>query len=115
MAFRSRNPVLNSKTFTGTSGLVATDAMTVPGTVNKTGILLLCVLAAATWTWNQAGDLGQIGPIVTIGAIGGFIVAMVTVFKQQWAPITAPVYAVLEGLVIGGLSAILETRFHGIA
>lgn len=115
MAFRSRNPVLNSKTFTGTQGLVTTDGMTVPGTVNKTGILLLCVLASAAWTWNQAGDLEQIGPLVAIGAIGGLIVAMVTVFKQNWAPITAPVYAVLEGLVIGGLSAILETRFHGIA
>ena len=115
MEFRSRNPVLNSKTFTGTPSLVTTDGMTVPGTVNKTGILLLCVLATAAWTWNQAADLEQIGPMVAIGAIGGFIVAMVTVFKQNWAPITAPLYALLEGLVIGGLSAILETRFHGIA
>lgn len=115
MAFRSSNPVLNSQTFTGPPSLAATDGMTVPGTVNKTGILLLLVLAAAAWTWNQAADLEQIGPIVAIGAIGGLIVAMVTVFKQNWAPITGPLYALLEGLVIGGLSAILETRFHGIA
>jgi uncharacterized YccA/Bax inhibitor family protein len=115
MAFRSKNPVLNSKMFTGSQSLVGADSMTVPGTVNKTGILLLCVLAAAAWTWNKAGDIDQIGPLVTIGAIGGLIVALVTVFKKTWAPLTAPLYALLEGLVIGGLSAMLELRFPGIA
>jgi uncharacterized YccA/Bax inhibitor family protein len=113
MALRSRNPVLNPKTFTGSQGLVGADTMTVPGTVNKTGILLLCVLAAAAWTWSQ--PIEQIGAFVAIGAIGGFVLAMVTVFKKNWAPMTAPVYALLEGLAIGGLSSILELRFHGIA
>ena len=40
---------------------------------------------------------------------------MVTIFKKQWAGITAPIYALLEGLVLGGISAMLELRFHGIA
>ena len=47
--------------------------------------------------------------------IGGFIVALVTVFKKTWAPITAPIYALLEGLVLGTASAMMEMRFHGIA
>ena len=54
-------------------------------------------------------------PLVAIGGIGGFIVAMVTIFKKQWAPITAPLYALLEGLLLGGVSAMFEMRFHGIA
>ena len=50
-----------------------------------------------------------------VGGIGGFILAMVTIFKKEWSPITAPIYALLEGLVLGGISAMLETRYHGIA
>lgn len=115
MAWRSGNPALNSKTFNGLPRAIDAEPMTVQGTVNKTGILLLCVLAGAAWTWNQAGNIEEIGPLVAIGGIGGFILALVTIFKKSWAPVTAPIYALLEGLVIGGLSAILELRFHGIA
>jgi uncharacterized YccA/Bax inhibitor family protein len=50
-----------------------------------------------------------------LGAFGGFITAMVTIFKMNWAPVTAPIYALLEGLFLGGLSAILDARYHGIA
>jgi len=53
-------------------------------------------------------------PLVA-GGIGGFIVAMVTIFKKEWSPVTAPIYALLEGLVLGGASAMMEMRFHGIA
>ena len=53
-------------------------------------------------------------PWVAVGAIAGFIVALVTIFKQTWAPVTAPLYALLEGLVIGGVSAIFEAQFPGI-
>ena len=98
------------------------ESMTVSGAVNKTGILVLLCVASAAWTWNRffaasiAGrsDAGM-APFVAIGGIGGFIVAMVTIFKKQWSPITAPIYALLEGLVLGGVSAMLEMRFHGIA
>jgi uncharacterized YccA/Bax inhibitor family protein len=50
-----------------------------------------------------------------IGAIGGLVVAFVTVFKKEWSPLTAPLYAALEGLALGGLSALLETKYPGIA
>ena len=50
-----------------------------------------------------------------LGALGGFVVAMVTIFKKTWAPVTAPIYALLEGLVLGGLSAMFEMRYPGIA
>ena len=56
-----------------------------------------------------------IAPLMVAGGIGGFIVAMVTIFKKEWSPVTAPIYALLEGLLLGGVSAMLELRFHGIA
>ncbi|MEM7009483.1 MAG: Bax inhibitor-1/YccA family protein, partial [Thermodesulfobacteriota bacterium] len=48
------------------------------------------------------------------GLIGGLIFAFITIFKKTWAPITAPIYAILEGLAIGGISAIFELQFSGI-
>ncbi len=53
-------------------------------------------------------------PWVIGGAIGGLIVALVTVFKKTWAGITSPVYALLEGLFLGGISAIFEAQYPGI-
>jgi uncharacterized YccA/Bax inhibitor family protein len=50
-----------------------------------------------------------------IGLIGGFVVALITTFKQAWAPVTAPIYALLEGLVLGGISAFLNAAYPGIA
>jgi uncharacterized YccA/Bax inhibitor family protein len=113
---RSGNPVLNATTFPRSYEHTGTEAMTIQGTVNKTGLLAICVLITAAWTWSRvmSGD-GSVGPYILIGGIGGFIVALVTVFKKQWASVTAPMYALLEGLVIGGLSAVLEMRFPGIA
>jgi len=111
---RSANPALNSKTFTGLPS-VGAEPMTMQGTVNKTAVLLVCVFATAAWTWSQVTAGEQAGPWILIGAIGGLVVALVTVFKKNWAPLTAPIYALLEGLVIGGLSALLERQFPGIA
>ena len=93
--------------------------MTVNGTIHRTGILLLCVLATALWTWSQffksTADALDIQPYIWIGALGGFVMAMVTVFKKEWSPVTAPIYALLEGLFLGSVSALLEFRYPGIA
>ncbi|HVW85461.1 MAG TPA: Bax inhibitor-1/YccA family protein [Bryobacteraceae bacterium] len=116
---KSSNPVLSTATYTGTAVHAGYGpSMTISGTVNKAGVLMLLVLVAAAWTWNQfftTRDLASIGGFTMIGAFGGFIAAMVTVFKKEWSPITAPIYAVLEGLFLGALSATMELRFPGIA
>ena len=122
---KTSNPALGKNTFndfaqsqTGGSLVDAAARMTLSGTVNKTGILLLCSVVTAAWTWNsfmQTRDLSTVGPAIMIGALGGFIVALVTVFKKAWSPVTAPIYALLEGLVLGGLSAVFELRYPGIA
>ena len=53
-------------------------------------------------------------PFLIGGGIGGLILALVTVFKREWSGFTAPAYAVCEGLVLGGISAIFELKFPGI-
>ena len=117
---RTSNPALSSDAFR-TGEAVLGESMTVSGTVNKTGILLLCCVATAAWTWNRFFNappeeaMQAMAPALVIGGIGGFIVAIVTIFKKEWAGITAPIYALLEGLVLGGISAMLEARYHGIA
>ena len=117
---KTSNPALSGATFrTGEAALGG--SMTVSGTVNKTGILLLCCVATAAWTWNRFFNappeeaMQAMAPALVIGGVGGFIVAIVTIFKNEWAGITAPIYALLEGLVLGGISAMLEARYHGIA
>ena len=123
---KTSNPALSDNTFRdlpgvqyGRGGLIdAANRMTLSGTVNKTGILLLCAIATAAWTWSQfmqTHDMATVAPELMLGALGGFIVAMVTIFKQTWAPVTAPIYALLEGLVLGGLSAVFEAHYPGIA
>src|SRR5205085_3483409 len=92
------------------------ESMTVPGTINKTGILLVCVVATAIWSWRQLDVAPERLPLLVFGgAIGGLIFAMVTIFKKEWAPLTAPIYALLEGLVLGGISAMTNMRYPGIA
>jgi uncharacterized YccA/Bax inhibitor family protein len=113
---RTSNPALNSRVFQGQHAAFG-EAMTLTGTVNKTGILLICAVATAAWTWNLFIHSGPraVMPLVMLGVIGGLVVAITTVFKPTWSPVTAPIYALLEGLVLGSISAILEVRFPGIA
>jgi uncharacterized YccA/Bax inhibitor family protein len=113
---RTANPALNDDTFRGYGRAIASgDVMTIQGTVNKTAVLLLLVLLSSTWTWRlYYTAAGSLGVWIFGGAIGGFIVAMITVFKKQWAAMTAPLYALLEGLVLGGISSMLEARYPGI-
>jgi uncharacterized YccA/Bax inhibitor family protein len=110
---RTANPALNDKTFQGyRRAVTAEDAMTVMGTVHRTAFLLLLLVAAAIWVWNKSPQ--AVMPWLGIGGIGGFVVAIVTVFKKQWAPITSPIYAVLEGLLLGGISSMFEASYPGI-
>jgi len=112
---RTSNPALNEKAFKGQVAIG--EAMTLQGTVNKTGLLLLCVVATAAWTWGLAhsNTPETVYPWMIGGVLGGFIVALVTIFKKNWAPLTAPMYALLEGFALGGISAIFEKTYHGIA
>jgi uncharacterized YccA/Bax inhibitor family protein len=106
---RTGNPALGAHSFDAPR-VYGETAMTLEGTVNKTGLSLLILVAGAAVTWNQAAS-----PIfIIVGALGGFVVALVTSFKREWAPVTTPIYALLEGLFLGGLSLMYEQKFPGI-
>lgn len=110
------NPTMNTRTFSELPLVRGQSVMTVQGTVNKTIVLLLLTSGAAAYTWRMAMENPQAAGMWTaVGAIGGFIVALITVFKKQWAPMTAPVYAILEGLLLGAISALFEKKMPGIA
>ncbi len=115
---RTANPSLNDKTFDNLPlPSLEREKMTLIGTVNKSAILLVLVVLAAAWSWsklNSAADQGSLMPLLIGSAIGGLVVAIATVIRKEWAPITAPLYALLEGVMLGIISAIFEQRFPGI-
>ena len=117
---KTTNPALNTRVLEqlGRTGQVYSgETMTVEGAINKTALLLFLVAVPAAWIWNEvfrAQSIETVMPWMIGGLIGGFIAAMVTIFKKDWAPVTAPIYAVLEGLAIGGLSALFEMQYHGL-
>jgi uncharacterized YccA/Bax inhibitor family protein len=121
---KTSNPALNGNTFENLPGVryggVIDEAtrMTLTGTVNKTGLLLLCAIATAAWTWHTfmlTRDPADVVPLMMVGVFGGLIFALVTSFKKEWSPVTAPIYALLEGLALGGISALFDLRYPGIA
>jgi uncharacterized YccA/Bax inhibitor family protein len=120
---RSSNPALKDSTFLDLSSgsVVASDGgtMSLNGTVNKTGLLLLMTVLTAAFAWSQTmTPTGEVAPgsmgYLLGGGIGGFILAMVTIFKKEWSPVTAPLYALVEGLFLGAISAIYNAQFQGI-
>jgi uncharacterized YccA/Bax inhibitor family protein len=114
---RSSNPALRSDTFANVPSMgLRDDVMTLQGTVNKTFLLLILLLLPAAYTWNlfSAGDVGLVSALMMGGIIGGLVMAIATVFKKTWAPVTAPLYALFEGLALGGLSARFELAYPGV-
>ncbi|PJK06312.1 hypothetical protein CO610_10415 [Lysobacteraceae bacterium NML95-0200] len=120
---RSGNPALKESTFLdlGSGALTQApgQAMTLNGTVNKTGLLLLLAVLTAAFSWSQTftatGEVASGAMVYMIGgAIAGFVLALITVFKKTWAPVTAPLYALAEGFFLGTISAIYNARFEGI-
>jgi len=113
--FKTSNPALNANTFENRF-TIAGEAMTLQGTVNKTGLLLFCAVATVAWTWWLARTQPEaLGLCLWGGLIGGLVFAIVTIFKKEWAPFTAPIYALCEGLALGGISGVLNQVYPGIA
>jgi uncharacterized YccA/Bax inhibitor family protein len=108
--------MLNERTF-GSLPRVGVEAMTLKGTIDKSFLLLIVLMVSALWPWSQmsAGDVQAVSGLTALGAFGGFIIAMIASFKPTTARYLAIPYAALEGLFLGGISAMLEQKYHGIA
>jgi uncharacterized YccA/Bax inhibitor family protein len=112
--FKSGNPALSEKRFRDTildEIVTPENAMTVQGTLQKFGFLFLMTMGTAYYSWNEATQGGNSWTLVLIGVFGGLGLALVIAFKKQWSPYLAPLYALLEGLFLGAVSAYFEYRF----
>lgn len=114
LTMRSGNPALKADTFSVSSMTAGDEAMTIGGTVNKTALSLFILLISASYVWNRGADDPALWTFTMVGVIGGLVMAMATVFKQTWAPVTTPLYAALEGLALGGISVVFEAAYPGI-
>ncbi len=125
--FRSGNPVLRGNTFENfgadrrdrTAEAADADVMTVNGTAQKTMFLLALAIATAYFTWSKAFEGGAVNPTAAMpwalgGVVIGLVTALVICFNKTWAPFLAPVYALAEGLFLGGVSASVEAQYPGI-
>lgn len=112
---RTSNPALREDVFRA-ARLDGRGTMTVNGTVNKTGLLLILALltAGASWVLGTGGGPGVAG--WAIGAsLAGLAVAIATIVRPRWSPVTAPIYALVEGVVLGLVSMWFEASYPGIA
>ena len=115
LSFRSGNPALNKNAFKilnrngGTGPISKNDSMTIKGTVDKTAISLFIMIASGYYIYSE-----QIVSLMLPGCILGFIVAIFTIFKKQYAPFTVPLYALFQGLFLGGISFMYGQMFEGI-
>ena len=112
--FKSGNPALSEKRFRDTvldDVVTHENAMTVRGTLQKFGFLMIMVLGTSFYSWKEFAEGGNVMPLILTGAIGGLVVAIVLAFKKQWSPYLAPAYALLEGLFVGAISAYYSAAF----
>ncbi|MEA1973482.1 MAG: Bax inhibitor-1/YccA family protein [Candidatus Cloacimonadota bacterium] len=115
MAFRTSNPILKDKNFRDAE-FTTSKRMTINGTLNKALLMLLLLSVTASFVWHKAtsGDLGTVTSLMFLGMIGSLGFILYTVFTKKINAVTSLGYAAFEGLMIGGLSAILNMSYPGI-
>ena len=118
--FNSSNPTIKESIFTKEQVFDSSRVMTVNGTINKIGISLLILLVSASYTWGMFFEGIETGVMPNMkvwlygGLIGGFVLALITMFNKKTSHITVPLYAIAEGLFLGALSAYFEAMYRGI-
>ncbi len=114
--FKSSNPALQEKSYEGTifQGISTGQEMTINGTLNKLGFLLLMMAGSTIFSWNQFNKGADPMPMLLIGVFGGLALALVMAFKKQWSPYIAPAYAIMEGLFVGTISAMYDYAYPGL-
>jgi uncharacterized YccA/Bax inhibitor family protein len=109
--FKSSNPTLNESIFQKSLQVDQTEVMTERGTLNKFGFLFILVLAASSFTWSAFYQGKDVTPWVIGAAIVGFILAIITSFTPKYAPYLSPAYALVQGVFLGGISALFNYAF----
>jgi uncharacterized YccA/Bax inhibitor family protein len=107
ISYRSGNPVLSKNSFNSNS--LSSETMTIEGTVNKTAMCLVLLVGSGYYTFTSISSA-----MLILFGVGGFITAIITIFKKEWAPVTVPIYAILEGGLLGGISYMYNSAYDGI-
>ncbi|MCI6917442.1 Bax inhibitor-1/YccA family protein [bacterium] len=109
------NPILSEKSFKNqVFSATQSGTMTVQGTIGKSILLLIMLMAGAAYTWKiyyEATSMASLQSWMIGGVIAGLVLAMIISFAPKSAPFLAPIYAAAEGLAIGGLSAFYNDAF----
>jgi len=111
--FKSGNPALREKAYEGTifQGIATGEEMTIQGTMNKFGILFLLMIASTLFAWSQFYKGSDPMPLMITGVVGILVVGLTMSFKKQWSPFLAPLYAIIQGLFVGSVSAMYDYAF----
>jgi uncharacterized YccA/Bax inhibitor family protein len=114
--FKSSNPALQEKSYEGTifQGMSTGQEMTLKGTLNKFGFLVLMMIGSTVFSWSQYNKGSDPMPLLLIGVFGGLALAVAMAFKKSWSPYLAPAYGIMEGLFVGTISAMYNDRYPGL-
>jgi uncharacterized YccA/Bax inhibitor family protein len=114
--FKTSNPVLQEKSYQGTilEGISTGEEMTMKGTMNKFGVLMMLMIGSTLLAWTQFYKGSDPMPLMMVGVFGGFVVALIMAFKMKWASFLAPLFAILDGLFVGSVSAIYNFKYQGL-
>ncbi len=116
--FKSGNPALSEKRFSSTvlqDAISFENAMTVQGTMQKFGFMFIMLLSSAFYSWKEFADGGNVQTLIWTGLIGGLVLAIAMVVKKEWSPYLAPLYALMQGLFLGAISAYYNYAFAAAA
>ena len=115
------NPFFNYKTLEKVNTLDSAgleNTMTVQGAIAKSTILFLTLVATAFAVWWKFGGspeaVNNLGAWMWGSAIGGFAIVMIAIFKKEWSPVLAPIYAVVEGVFVAVISMVYNYAYPGI-
>ena len=100
--FKSSNPTLQEKTYQGTilEGISTGEEMTLKGTMNKFGVLVMLMIGSTLFAWSQFYKGSDPKTFMMVGVFGGLALALVMAFKMKWSTFLAPAYAILEVVVV---------------
>lgn len=113
MTFKSGNPALKASAYEGTifQGIATGEEMTIQGTMKKFGVLFLLMLVSTLFAWQEFYKGNDPKPFLIAGCFGILIVGLLMAFKKNWSPFLAPVYAIIQGLFVGSISAMYDYAF----
>ncbi len=115
MQEQSGNPALNKKIMQRVMSIDSVEHATVPGTIARTIFLLILLTVTGVFSW-QAVSTGStmIAPLLILAIIAAVGLGLIASFFPKSTPITAPLYAIAEGFLLGAISKVFNMQYNNI-